>query len=136
MPSRASYDNKFKLNAIKLANELGSNREAADRLGINEANIRGWKKQVDAISEAPRTKCITKNRVSAKFPDIDERVSAFIDEKRKNGLGVSRNLIRLEALRVARQLGIPDTEFKASPGWCTRFMNRNGDKHYNGFSSK
>ena len=82
MPSRASYDNKFKLNAIKLANELGSNREAADRLGINEANIRRWKKELVAISEAPKTKCITKKRVGVKFPDIDARVCAFIDEKR------------------------------------------------------
>ena len=107
MPSRSSYNNSFKLKAVKLANELGSNREAGVRLDINEANIRRWKKELDAISEAPRTKFITKNQVGAKFPDIDERVSAFIDEKRKNGLGVSRNLIRLEGLRVARQLGIP-----------------------------
>ena len=124
--SRSSYSNKFKLMAVGLADELGCFAEAARRLGIDDRNIRRWKQQEAAISEAPKTKCITKSRVGAKFPDIDERVCTFIDEKRNNGLGVNRSLIRLEGLRVARQLGIPGTEFKASPGWCTRLMNRNG----------
>ena len=124
--SRSSYSNKFKLMAVGMADELGCFAEAARRLGINDRNIRRWKQDVAAISEAPKSKCITKSRVGAKFPPIDERVCTFIDEKRNNGLGVSRSLIRLEGLRVARELGIPETEFKASPGWCTRFMKRNG----------
>ena len=35
---------------------------------------------------------------------------------------MSRALIRLEALRVSDTLHI--TDFKASEGWCTRFMKR------------
>ena len=75
---------------------------------------------------SPKNKCCTKARNGAKFPQIETQVCTFIDQTRNDGHGVSRSLIRLEALRVARQLGISETDFKASPGWCTRFMNRNG----------
>ena len=82
--------------AVGLADELGCFVESARRLGIDSSNIRRWKQQEAAISGAPKTKCITKSRVGAKFPPIDERVCTFIDEKRNNGLSVSRSLIRLE----------------------------------------
>ena len=123
--SRMSFTNKFKLKTVEIAEQIG-NRAAGNQLGISECNVRRWRKEVKAISEAPKNKCCTKSRNGAKFPQIDTHVCTFIDQKRNDGLGVSRSLIRLEALRVARQLGISETEFKASPGWCTRFMNRNG----------
>ena len=120
--SRMSFDNKFKLKAVELAEQLG-NRPAARQLRIDERNIRRWAKEVEAISNAPKNKCCVKARRGAMYPDIDTRVCSFIDEKRNNGLGVSRSLIRLEGLRAAKDLGI--NEFKASPGWCTRFMKIN-----------
>ena len=120
-----SFSNKFKLKAVEIAEQIG-NRAAAKQLRISETNVRRWRQEVVAISQAPKNKCCTKARTGAKFPQIDKQVCTFIDQKRNDGLGVSRSLIRLEALRIARQLGISETEFKASPGWCTRFMNRNG----------
>ena len=123
--TRMSFSNKFKLKAVEIAQQIG-NRAAAKQLRISETNVRRWRQEVVAISQAPKNKCCTKARTGAKFPQIDKQVCTFIDQKRNDGLGVSRSLIRLEALRIARQLGISETEFKASPGWCTRFMNRNG----------
>ena len=123
--TRQSFSNKFKLKAVEIAEQIG-NRTAAKQLRISETNVRRWRQEVVAISQAPKNKCCTKARTGAKFPQIDKQVCTFIDQKRNDGLGVSRSLIRLEALRIARQLGISETEFKASPGWCTRFMNRNG----------
>lgn len=39
---------------------------------------------------------------------------------------VTRKIIQLKALEIARELKIPRHEFKASLGWCRRFMLRNG----------
>ena len=54
MPKQNSYTMKFKLEAIALAEALGSNRKAAAQLGVSEKNIRYWKLQEPAIRDAPR----------------------------------------------------------------------------------
>ena len=91
--SRMSFDSKFKLKAVELAEQLNI-RAAARHLRIDESNIRRWKKQVEAINNAPKNSCCVKPRRGAMYPDIETRVCTFVDEKRNNGLGVSRSLIR------------------------------------------
>ena len=105
-----SFSNKYKLKAVEIAEQIGK-RAAAKQLRISETNVRRWMAEVEAISQAPKSLCCTKARNGAKFPQIDTQVCTFIDQKRNDGLGVSRSLIRLEALRIARQLGINETEF-------------------------
>ena len=94
-----SYTNKFKLEAINLANQVG-NRQAARDLGINESSIRDWKRQQTAIEAAPKNKCLVSPRVTAKYPQIEVQLCLYIEQRRDKGLGVSRALILLEALRV------------------------------------
>ena len=118
-----SYTNKYKLEAIALAVHLGSNRKAAAQLGINEKNIRTWRKNETAIRDAPRQQRIALPRRRAQWPELDVQVCAYVDKRRENALGVSRALIRTEDLRVVNRLKI--TGFIASEGWCTRFMRRN-----------
>ena len=121
---KSCYKNKFKIAAVALAEKPGySNRKAARELGIAEVNIRTWKKILPAILAASRSKCITKSRRGAKWPNIEKRMRDYIDDRRARGIGVSRVQIRLEALKVARELKI--TDFKSSEGWCSRFMKRN-----------
>ena len=118
-----SYTNKYKLQAIALAKELGSNRKAAAKLGINEKNIRTWMLNEAAIRDAPRQQRIALPRRKAQWPEIEVQVCGYVDKRRENALGVSRALIWTEALRVANRLKIRG--FIASEGWCTRFMRRN-----------
>jgi hypothetical protein len=47
-------------------------------------------------------------------------------EKRKNGLPVTRETIRMKALEIVTSLKIPQQDFKASNGWAGRFMRRKG----------
>ena len=99
----------------------GANRQAAIQLGISsESCIRYWKKQQAAIEAAPRHKRIVSRRQTSKWPQIEVQVCSYIEELRNKGLCVSQTLIWLEALRVADTLQVID--FKASEGWCTRFM--------------
>ena len=44
MGTRRQYDEKFKLEAIKLANEIG-NKQAAEELGISKGTLGGWIKK-------------------------------------------------------------------------------------------
>ena len=62
-------------------------------------------------------------RRKAQWQEIEVQVFGYVDKRRENALGVSRALIRTEALRVANRLKIRG--FIASEGWCTRFMRRN-----------
>lgn len=60
------------------------------------------------------------------FREIDRRVCEYVVEKRNEGLPITRAVIQVKALEIARELHIPSTEFKASLGWCRRMMQRNG----------
>ena len=99
--SNMSFENKFKLKAIDLAKQIGY-RAAGRELKISEGNIRRWAK----IQKASKTACIVEQRRRAKYPEIDRRVCSYIEAKRNDGLQVSRSLIRLEALKTAKDLGI------------------------------
>ena len=46
------YTKEFKIEALNLANELGSAAEAGRRLGITDSLIHNWRKQFNYKSEA------------------------------------------------------------------------------------
>jgi len=50
----------------------------------------------------------------------------FFQERRKTGLFVSYDLLHEEAIKKAKSLNIPRSNFKASKGWDIRFMHRMG----------
>ena len=77
-----SYTNKYKLEAIALAVHLGSNRKAAAQLGINEKNIRTWRKNETAIRDAPRQQRIALPR-RAQWPEHEVQVCAYVDKRKK-----------------------------------------------------
>ena len=118
--SRRSYTAKFKLSAVVMAEEVG-NRAAAKRLGINEKNVRLWRKDKAKISSQ------RKSQKSARFskphwPEMEEEVNAWVSKKRQSGLPVSQTMVRIEAKKIAKRLHI--TSFPGSEGWLRRFMKR------------
>ena len=115
-----SYTNEFKIKVVEAALKCGSNRKAAKVFGVNEKNIRYWKLKLDLLRKAARKSRIISARRTGKWPSLETEVCTFIDNRRRRGIGVSRALIRLEALKVAGKMKIKD--FKASEGWCTKFM--------------
>ena len=121
---RASYTVKIKLAAVNKVKECGNVSQVSRELDINESTIRYWVKQEQALKDANPDARITAPRRTAKYPALENQVCAYIDDLRKKGLSVSRGMIQDQALIVKRDLGIDDN-FKASKGWCTRFMRRN-----------
>ena len=59
-----------------------------------------------------------------KDEDLDCELTEWIVAKRTENLCVTRKQIRQKALESANEKG--NTDFKASEGWCTKFMKRNG----------
>jgi hypothetical protein len=59
---------------------------------------------------------------NGRFPEIDDAVFTFFQERRKTGLFVSYDLFREEAMKKARSLNIPRSHLKASKGWAIRYM--------------
>lgn len=53
--SRRQYTREFKIQALELAQELGSYSEAARQLGINDPILHSWKKKFN-ISKDPKAK--------------------------------------------------------------------------------
>lgn len=50
----------------------------------------------------------------------------FVSETRAKGLPVTRQAMQLKAGEIAKALGIDEAKFKATRGWCDRFMRRAG----------
>jgi len=120
---RLSYTAKFKREVIRCAEDKG-NRKAAAIFGVDESNVRLWRKHKAAIRgcEASRKKFTGPKK--GRFPEIDDAVFAFFQDRRKTGLFVSYDLLREEAIKRARSLNIPRSRFKARKGWAIRFMRR------------
>ena len=56
MPKRKSYTAEFKLEVVKYAEDIGSNRKAAIDKGVNEKSVREWKQQKNILSATNRRK--------------------------------------------------------------------------------
>ena len=118
--------------------EKHGNRAAGRTFGISEANIRRWRNDRHSIfSCKATTKCFTGPK-KGRYPQVDEAVLCFVGEMHAQGLPVTRQAMRSKAGEIARNLGVDETRFKATRGWCDRFMRRAGLslRHQPSFCSK
>ena len=122
MAPRKSYTASEKLKVIAYAEEH-SNAAAEKEFGIRESNIRSWRKDKIKLQEMPKSKKVAKGR-PASHPALEQKVVLWVRERRAAGIGVSTKDIRMKALQIARTIG-GLSDFKASVGWCRRFMRRN-----------
>ena len=116
------YSASFKLQVVKFASDNSNNSAASWKFGINEKLVQDWRRKIDNIKSLPKTKCADRGR-KCQWPELEKKVVEWIEENRKSGLAVTRNLIRLHAKKTTQQMNIDN--FLISSGWCTRFMKRN-----------
>ena len=117
---RKSYEAGFKLKVVVYAEEHG-NRKAEREFGVSEKVVRGWRKQKDQLKMMPKSKRAGRYGVTP-YKDMKNELSEWVLNLRSNGLIVTRLAIRARALQIAPKYNFPN--FKASAGWCTRFMDR------------
>ena len=116
------YSASFKLQVVKFASDNSNNSAASRKFGIDEKLVRDWRRKIDNIKSLPKTKCADRGR-KCQWPELEKKVVEWVEENRKSGLAVTRNLICLHAKNTAQQMNIDN--FLVSSGWCTRFMKRN-----------
>ena len=115
------YSASFKLQVVKFASDNSNNSAASRKFGIDEKLVRDWRRKIDNIKSLRKTKCADRGR-KCQWPELEKKVVEWVEENRKSGLAVTRNLIRLHAKKTAQQMNIDN--FLVSSGWCTRFMKR------------
>uniref|UniRef100_A0A674N661 HTH CENPB-type domain-containing protein n=1 Tax=Takifugu rubripes TaxID=31033 RepID=A0A674N661_TAKRU len=111
---RRSYDANFKILVINEA-ESSNNCKAAVKYA-----------QKDGLKNAHSQRKAFRGPQSGRFQELDRRVCAYVDEKRKDGMPISRAVIQLKVVEIAKELNIPTAEFRASLDWWKRMMRRNG----------
>lgn len=122
---RKSYAAGFKLKVISFAEE-SNNCAASRQFGIDEKLIRDWRKNKAKLENIPKSKKALRYGKTP-FSELEKDLNDWIVECRQNGYIVTRTGIRLRAMKLSKDIkyGIPST-FRASPHWCTRFLNRHG----------
>lgn len=66
----------------------------------------------------------TFRHAAPRFPDLEERVFQWIMSLRKVQINPTPTAIMEKAKVIATEMGIPEIDFKASPGWFERFRKR------------
>uniref|UniRef100_A0A8C9ZJZ3 Pogo transposable element derived with KRAB domain n=1 Tax=Sander lucioperca TaxID=283035 RepID=A0A8C9ZJZ3_SANLU len=120
-----SYDANFKLMVVNEA-ESSNNCKAAKKFGVTECNVRRWRAQKERLKNTNSQRKAFRGPQSGKFAELDDRIYEYVIEKHRDAMPITREIIRLRALELAKELNIPTNEFKAGTGWCTRMMRRKG----------
>lgn len=119
-PKRMKFEAGFKLKVVEYAEKNG-NSVAGRHFGINEKNIRGWRKSVESLKKLPKSKCAQRGKVCL-WPDLERQLFEWVVEQRECGYIVTRNQIMLKAKKISKMENIQN--FKGNRGWCDRFMKR------------
>lgn len=120
-----SYSAAYKLKVISVA-EDSNNCAASRKFGISEKLIRDWRKKKSELLNIPKTKKALRHGTPS-FPELEKALSEWIRERRRSGYVVTRTGLRLHAIKLAKEEKFSaGNNFRASAGWCTRFMKRNG----------
>ena len=93
------YSASFKLQVVKFASDNSNNSAASRKFGIDEKLVRDWRRKIDNIKSLPKTKCADRGR-KCQWPELEKKVVEWVEENRKSGLAVTRNLIRLHAKKT------------------------------------
>jgi hypothetical protein len=117
---RLSYTAKFQREVIQCAEK--GNRKATAIFGVYVSYIQLWQKHKGVISGCEASQRKFTGPRKGRFPEIDDAVFMFFQERCKTGMFVSYDLLCEEAIKKARYLNIPGSRFKASKGWAIRFM--------------
>uniref|UniRef100_A0A3Q4AXE9 HTH CENPB-type domain-containing protein n=1 Tax=Mola mola TaxID=94237 RepID=A0A3Q4AXE9_MOLML len=108
------YDANFKITMVNAAEAFKS------------CAMRRWRNQKERLKNTNTQQKAFCGPQSGRFQEIDRQVCEYVAEKHNDGMPVTRAIMQLKALEVAKELNIPPTEFKASFSWCKRMLQRTG----------
>ena len=115
-----SYTTAFKLQVVNFA-ETNGIRITARHFGVDENNVRWWKKSKLQLDQMPKSKRANRGHI-AFYPNLEKQIIKWITDCRSQGIALNTIQICLKAKLYAKDMNIID--FKASSNWCYRFMAR------------
>lgn len=112
--------NDFKLRILSESNKFGLKR-ATEKYGVNYNTAKCWDKNriIAAIKEGKK-KCGV-GRKSSYGKEIEDSLVKFTVKKLEKKRAMKRDQLKAKALIQVNNQG-----FKASDGWVTTFLKRNG----------
>uniref|UniRef100_H3AXG2 HTH CENPB-type domain-containing protein n=1 Tax=Latimeria chalumnae TaxID=7897 RepID=H3AXG2_LATCH len=124
----SSYDAGSKLQVVEYA-EQSSNLAAGHEFSIMEKTVR-WRRIKETLKERPKTKRARHGNMQP-FAALEVDLNEWVLQSRQNGYIMTRNAVRLRALKMAKE-DVQDRckqylsckPFVASVGWCTFFFWR------------
>lgn len=122
---RKQYPAAFKGKVILAAETMG-NCAAGRQFGVMEGSIRGWRKQKEALFSCSGQRRSFRGPKNGVFPEIEKELTAFVQCQRAAHLAVNIELLQAKAREIAREKGIPRSDFKGSKNWVSRYMRRAG----------
>ncbi|KAG7157318.1 Pogo transposable element-like 51, partial [Homarus americanus] len=121
---RRRYEACFKLKVIAYA-QSHNNCAASREYGVTEKMVRDWRSKEHLLRSMPRNKCAMR-RGTAHWPILEKHAVDMVHEQRQNGYIVSRNMIRMWALKWAKQNQEHSKDFKATTSWFIKSFKKCG----------
>lgn len=121
---KRSFDAAFKLKAVEYAESINSNRGAGRKFGVNERQVRDWRKQKKELEDLPsKKKRLEGGGRKAALPKIEKELVEWVNSLRAVNLRVTHTDIQIKALELNQSMSQAD--FTASRGWLEKFLKRN-----------
>ncbi|MES9880141.1 MAG: hypothetical protein ABW185_04590 [Sedimenticola sp.] len=120
---KKSYPASFKLKVVDVAEQKGKHF-ASKVFNVDRKRVREWvqnKEKIQTFAKLRKRATGAGKRVG--YPDIEENLLAWFNERRSAGIRVTGKALKYEALRLHKAGG--NQSFKASCGWFRRFKTRN-----------
>jgi hypothetical protein len=115
----------LKLKVIDFA-EKHNNCATEREFGVKEKMVREWRKKKSELSESHKSAKGMRSTFTVPYHAMESELNDWVLKCRSDGLIVTTTAIRLRALQLSKdpKFGIINLGFKASTGWCHRFMKR------------
>ncbi|POM69150.1 Hypothetical protein PHPALM_14599 [Phytophthora palmivora] len=101
---------------------------------VASGTVRGWLQNRHKLKDASKNRLVTTRsarrlggggRAPPNYPELEERLHAWILDRNSKGLRVKDNYLRLKAQHFYHDLhGLESSTFHASTGWLVRFKER------------
>lgn len=120
---KRNYEASFKMAVIEFA-EHNSNRSTGRQFGIDEKQVREWRKQKEELEGLPPGK----KRLSGAgrkpaFPNMEKKLVAWIEAQKADKMKLTRTDIQTKAVELCGATG-ESLQFTASHGWLDNFFRR------------
>jgi len=89
---------------VELAEKIG-NRPAAKKLGLEESNIRDWRKRKGELEKMPGYK-MTKRHAKPKWIKLETTLAEWFLDRQSRKLYVTTNMVKEKGMEIAAKMGI------------------------------